>query len=171
MTNKLHISVSPHFHSPVTTQSIMRDVIIALIPTTIAGTVIYGFRALAVIATSVGFAVLAEYVFNKLAKKDTTISDLSAVVTGLLLALTLPSDIPLWQAAIGAIFAIVFLVVAIRGSFDLIAVGGIQRSAGLNIPMSWVYFIMPFGLFYWLLEYILFAAKQIKSSAEPEAKE
>lgn len=70
-----------------------------------------------------------------------------------------------------AVFAIVFLIVAIRGSFDLIEVGGIQRSAGLNIPMSWVYFIMPFGLFYWLLEYILFAAKQIKSSTEAEAKE
>lgn len=69
------------------------------------------------------------------------------------------------------VFAIVFLVVAIRGSFDLIEVGGIQTSAGLNIRMSWVYMIMPFGMFYWLLEYIVFNAKQLKSASEPEAKE
>ncbi len=135
MTNKLHISVSPHFHSPVTTQSIMRDVIIALLPTSIAGTVIYGFRALAVIATCVGFAVLSEYVFNKLAKKDTTISDLSAVVTGLLLALTLPSDIPLWQAAIGSVFAIVF----VKGVF-----GGIGQNFANPAITARIFMVLAF---------------------------
>lgn len=69
------------------------------------------------------------------------------------------------------IFAVVFLVVTIYGSFDLIAVGGIQISAALNIPMSYVYLIMPFGLSYWLLEYIVFNMKQLKSTTDLEAKE
>ncbi len=85
----------------------MLDVIIALMPTTLAGIIIYGFRSLAVLATGIGFAVISEYVFNKIAKKAQTVSDLSAVVTGLLLALTVHSNMPLWQVAIGSIFAIV----------------------------------------------------------------
>ena len=68
------------------------------------------------------------------------------------------------------IFAVVFLVVTIYGSFDLIAVGGIQKSAALNIPMSYVYFIIPIGLFYWLIEYVIFNVKQLKSAGS-EAKE
>ncbi len=107
--NRLYISVSPHFHSKTTTQSIMLDVIIALMPTTIAGVIIYGLRSLAVIATGIGFALISEYIFNKIAKKAQTVSDLSAVVTGLLLALTVHSDMPLWQVAIGSIFAIVIV--------------------------------------------------------------
>ena len=107
--NRLFISVSPHFHSKTTTQSIMLDVIIALMPTAIAGVIIYGFRSLAVIATGVGFAVISEMVFNRIAKKAQTVSDLSAVVTGLLLALSVHSDMPLWQVAIGSVFAIVIV--------------------------------------------------------------
>ncbi len=107
--NKLHISVSPHFHSKVTTTSIMLDVIIALIPTTIAGVIIYGIRSLAVIAASIISAVLSEFIFNKCTKKPVTINDLSAVVTGLLLALTLPAHTPIWQIVIGAAFAMVFV--------------------------------------------------------------
>ncbi len=87
----------------------MLDVIIALMPTTIAGVIIYGLRSLAVIATGVGFAVISEMVFNRIAKKAQTVSDLSAVVTGLLLALTVHADMPLWQVAIGSIFAIVIV--------------------------------------------------------------
>ena len=67
--------------------------------------------------------------------------------------------------------AVVFLVVAIYGSFDLIAVGGLQISAALNMPMSYVYFIIPIGLFYWLIEYVVFNAKQLKSTPDSEAKE
>ncbi len=136
MSNKLHISVSPHFHSPVTTQSIMFCVILSLLPTTIAGTIIYGVRSLAVIATCVGFAVLAEYIFNKIAKKATTISDLSAVVTGLLLALTIPANIPLWQAAIGAIFAIVF----VKGVF-----GGIGQNFANPAITARIFMLIAFG--------------------------
>lgn len=136
MSNKLHISVSPHFHSSVTTQSIMLSVIIALLPTTIAGIIIYGVQSIAVIATSVGFSVLSEYVFNKIAKKPTTISDLSAVVTGLLLALTLPANIPLWQVAIAAIFAMVF----VKGVF-----GGIGQNFANPAITARIFMLIAFG--------------------------
>ena len=98
MENKLHISVSPHIHSKRSTQKIMLDVLLALLPVTIAGVVIFGITSLAVIAVCVGVAVLSEFLFNVIVKKQQTISDLSAAVTGLLLALNLPANVPLWQA-------------------------------------------------------------------------
>ncbi len=105
--NKLSVSVSPHIRSNITTSKVMLDVLIALAPATIASVVIFGFRSLAVIAVCVGFAILSEFLMQKAMKRPVTISDLSAAITGLLLALNLPSGIPLWQAAIGSIFAIV----------------------------------------------------------------
>jgi electron transport complex protein RnfD len=87
----------------------MLDVIIALLPTTIAGVWIYGLRSLAVLAVGIGSAVIAEFIFNLIAKKPCTVGDLSAVVTGLLLALSVHSNMPLWQVAIGAAFAIVIV--------------------------------------------------------------
>ena len=105
--NKLHISVSPHFKSPRTTQSIMLDVLIALAPAAIAGCFIFGWGAMLVIAATVAAAVLSEFVYCKITKKPNTAGDLSAAVTGLLLALNLPANIPVWQAVIGAVFAVV----------------------------------------------------------------
>ena len=105
--DKLHVSVSPHIHGKKSTQSIMLDVIIALIPATIAGIVIFGISALFVVATCVITAVVCELIFNIIVKKEQTVSDLSAVVTGLILALNLPANIPLWQAAVGSAFAII----------------------------------------------------------------
>lgn len=105
--NKLSVSVSPHIRSNITTSKVMLDVLIALAPATVASVVIFGLRALAVIAVCVGFAILSEFLMQKAMKRPVTISDLSAAITGLLLALNLPSGIPLWQAAIGSIFAIV----------------------------------------------------------------
>ncbi len=109
MTKDLHISVSPHIHSGHSTQRIMLDVIIALIPAALAGTLIFGARSLAVIAACVLSCVLSEALFNIIVKKGQTVSDLSAVVTGLLLALNLPENVPLWQAVIGSVFAIVIV--------------------------------------------------------------
>ncbi|MBQ5884039.1 MAG: RnfABCDGE type electron transport complex subunit D, partial [Clostridia bacterium] len=109
MENKLHISVSPHIHSKNSTQRIMLDVLISLLPATIAGVVIFGIEALLVIAVCVAVCVLGEFVFNKITKKPLTICDLSAAVTGLLLALNLPANVPLWQAAIGSLFAIIIV--------------------------------------------------------------
>ncbi|MBR2339058.1 MAG: RnfABCDGE type electron transport complex subunit D [Clostridia bacterium] len=107
MASKLHISVSPHIRSSITTQRIMLDVVLSLLPATLAGCILFGWNALAVVGVCVLTAVLSECIFNLIIKKEQTIGDLSAVVTGLLLALNLPANIPLWQAAVGAIFAIV----------------------------------------------------------------
>ncbi len=104
---KLMSSVSPHFHGAITTQKIMLDVIIALMPALIASNIIFGLRALLVEAVCVAVCVLSEWGFEKICKKEVTVSDLSAVVTGLLLAFNLPVGIPLWQAAFGSIVAIV----------------------------------------------------------------
>lgn len=107
MEKKLHISVSPHIRAKRTTQSIMLDLIIALLPAAIAGVVIFGLRALAVIGICVAASVISEAVFNIITKKEQTVCDLSAVVTGLILALNLPANIPFWQAVVGAVFAII----------------------------------------------------------------
>ena len=107
--SKLTVSVSPHIHSGRTTTKIMLDVIIALLPATIAGCVIFGLRALLVIGLTVGASVGFEALFNLIVKKKQTIGDLSAIVTGLLLALNLPANIPLWQCVIGALFAIIIV--------------------------------------------------------------
>ncbi len=106
---KLHISVSPHIRSKISTQSIMLDVAISLLPAAIAGCIIFGLSALWVILVCVISAVLAEYIFNAITKRTQTISDFSAVVTGLLLALNLPANTPLWQGAVGSIFAIIIV--------------------------------------------------------------
>ena len=109
MSQKLHISSSPHIHTNRSTQRIMLDVIIALLPSTIAGTVLFGIRAALVVAVCIAAAVASEAIFNLIVKKEQTIGDLSAVVTGLLLALNLPANIPLWQAVVGCAFAIIIV--------------------------------------------------------------
>ncbi len=107
--NKLNISVSPHIKSPRTTRDIMLDVLIALLPTAIAGCFIFGFAALALIVACVCVAVLSEYLFCVLTKRKNTATDLSAAVTGLLLALNISVNVPIWQAVIGTVFAVIFV--------------------------------------------------------------
>ncbi len=107
MDNKLHISSSPHFHSNITTISIMLDVIIALIPALIAGVIFFGISALLLVGVCVLTCVLCEYIFNLIVKKEQTIGDLSAIVTGLILGLNLPANLPVWQAIVGSVFAII----------------------------------------------------------------
>ena len=107
MTKKLQLAISPHIHSPRSTQGIMLDVIIAMLPATIAGVVLFGMRSLLLVAACVIACVLSEAVFNVIVKKQQTVSDLSAVVTGLLIALNLSVDCPVWQAVIGSVFAII----------------------------------------------------------------
>ncbi len=109
MDSNLRISVSPHIRSNITTKKIMLDVAISLLPASIAGVIIFGLSALWVILTCVAAAVLSEYVFNLIIKKDQTIGDFSAVVTGLLLALNLPANTPLWQGVVGSVFAIIIV--------------------------------------------------------------
>ena len=105
--NKLISAVSPHFHTPRNTTKIMLDVIIALCPAAIVSVIIFGWRALLVIGVCVLTCVLSEFLFEKLCKRENTVSDLSAVVTGMLLAFNLPVSIPIWQAVIGSVVAII----------------------------------------------------------------
>ncbi len=107
MENKMYVSSSPHLRSSSTTTKIMLDVIIALIPASIASVVFFGWRALMLIGVCIASSVLCEYISRKVMKRDTTISDLSAVVTGLLLALNLPPSLNPLIAIFGSIVAIV----------------------------------------------------------------
>lgn len=105
---QLFVSASPHARSTVTTKSIMRDVIIALCPALVASVVIFGLRALAVTAVSVAACVFFEWAMRKFVlKRNSTIGDLSAVVTGMLIAFNMPSGIPYWMVILGDLFAIV----------------------------------------------------------------
>ena len=105
--SKMNLSVSPHIRSSRTTQNIMLDVIIALVPALIASVVLYGFRALLLTVISSGACVFFEYAYEKLLKRDITVSDLSAVVTGMLVAFNVPVSMPLWMLIVGDLAAIV----------------------------------------------------------------
>ena len=107
MESSLILSSSPHIHTKDNSRRIMLDVIIALLPAAIAAVVIFGMKALGIIAACVIASVLSEALFNVIVKKQQTIGDLSAVVTGLLLALNLSTNVPIWQCVVGSVFAIV----------------------------------------------------------------
>lgn len=113
--SKLLISPSPHVRSGNSTTKVMLDVIIALLPTIVASVFIFGWRALLVIAVCTASAVLSEYLFELICKRPVTISDLSAAVTGIILGLNLPVGIPLWQAALGSVFAIIIVKMLFGG--------------------------------------------------------
>ena len=102
------VSGTPHVRSKESIQSIMRDVIIALVPATAAGIYYFGLRALILIVAAIISAVFFEWLYEKITKKPVTINDLSAVVTGLLLAMNLPASAPVWVAIVGSAFAIIF---------------------------------------------------------------
>lgn len=104
---KLIVSPSPHTHCKMTTQKIMLNVIIALCPAIISSGFIFGLRAVFLILICVSTALVWETLFNIITKKPNTISDLSAAVTGILLAFNLPPSLPFWMAAIGTFIAIV----------------------------------------------------------------
>ena len=104
---RLIVSPSPHLHTKTSTKSLMRDVVIAMMPAVIVSVLFYGWSALAVLGVSVASCVLLEYLITRyLLKKTCTICDFSAVVTGILLALNVPSTTPWWVVFIGAVFAI-----------------------------------------------------------------
>ena len=113
------VAASPHVTTKNSTAVIMRDVLIALLPAVLAGCVVFGLRALLVVAVTTAACVFFEWGFEKLCHTPSTISDLSAAVTGVLLAMNLPVSIPLWQAVFGALVAIV----AVKGLF-----GGIGKN-------------------------------------------
>ena len=109
MSKLLNVSSSPHVRSNETTQSIMMDVAIAMLPATAFGVFQFGLHALLVLIVTIAACVLSEYVFEKITKRPCTISDFSAVVTGMILALNMPPEIALWIPALGGVFAIIIV--------------------------------------------------------------
>ena len=109
MDKRFETPASPFTHCGASTQRIMHDVIIALLPATVAAIVIFGAPALVPILSCVIAAVLSEFLFNVITHRKQSIGDLSAVVTGLLLGLNLSTNVPVWQCVIGSVFAIVFV--------------------------------------------------------------
>ena len=134
---KLHISSTPHIHQKgSSTRNIMLDVVIAMLPAAVAGIIFFGISALWVILTCVVSAVLAEFIFNLCVHKKQTVGDLSAVVTGLLLALNLSINVPLWQCVVGSVFAIV----VVKGLF-----GGIGKNIVNPAIAARVLMLLTFG--------------------------
>lgn len=107
MSNLLNISSSPHVRDNSSTKSIMWDVVLALIPATVFGIYNFGFKAAILIAVCIATCVFTEYIWQKAMKLPLTVSDGSAVLTGLLLALNLSSTFPIWMAIVGSVFAII----------------------------------------------------------------
>lgn len=109
MAENFNISSSPHIRSKVTSGNIMMWVAIALLPASLFGIYNFGIRALIMLVVTTAFAVISEYVYEKLMHKPITIGDFSAVVTGLLLGLNMPAECPYWIGALGSIFAIIIV--------------------------------------------------------------
>lgn len=112
---ELTISSSPHVHSPVTTKTLMRDVLIALIPALIGSVVFFGFRALMVTMVSMAACVFFEWAWCKLMKKHCKVYDMSAMITGALLAFVCPVTIPYWCIILGDFFAIIVVKMLFGG--------------------------------------------------------
>lgn len=107
MSKLLNVSSSPHVRGKVTTRDIMLDVAIAMLPAAVYGVYQFGLHALLVIVATVAACVVSEYICEKVMKRPNTVADLSAVVTGMILALNMPAGIPLWIPMLGGVFAIV----------------------------------------------------------------
>ena len=134
---KLHISSTPHIHQKgSSTRNIMQDVAIAMLPATVAGIIIFGIKALWVVLTCVISAVVAEFLFNLCTKRKQTVGDFSAVVTGLLLGLNLSAGVPLWQCAVGSVFAIL----VVKCFF-----GGIGKNIANPAITARVFMLLTFG--------------------------
>lgn len=107
MSKLLNVSSSPHVRDQVTSQNLMLDVAIAMIPATAYGVYQFGIKAALVLLVSILSCVLSEYVFESLMGKPITVSDGSALVTGMILGLNMPPALPLWMAFLGGVFAII----------------------------------------------------------------
>ena len=105
----LNVSASPHIKDPISTNRIMLDVVISLVPAIVASTLIFGFRALMIVGICVAACIIFEWGYEKAMKKPVTITDFSAVITGILLAFNLPVTIPVWQALFGCFIAIILV--------------------------------------------------------------
>lgn len=155
MSDLLNVSTSPHVRSKDSTKTIMRDVVIALIPATVFGIYQFGLNAFLIVLTCIVTCILTEYLYEKGMKRTITTSDYSAILTGLLLALNLPATVPLWIPVIGGVFAILIVKQLFGGlgqnfmnpalgarCFLLISFTGRMTSFGIDAltePNTWGY--------------------------------
>ena len=130
---KLNYTTSPHLRGKDTTARLMLDVVLALLPALIVGIALQGIRALFVTAISIVSAVAAEGIYRLITRQYQTVTDWSAVVTGLLLAMTLPASVPYWIPVVGAVFAIVVVKAMCGGLGQNIFNPALAASAGLKI--------------------------------------
>lgn len=144
---KMNISSSPHITSSENTSGIMLDVIFALLPATVCGIYFFGFHALLIIAVSVASAVVSEYIWCRAIKKEPSLRDLSAIVTGLLLALNLPPTLPLWMVAVGSAIAIIVVKQMFGGIGHNFANPAITARIVLMVsfPTAMTTFVDPFA--------------------------
>ncbi len=144
---KLIVSSSPHLRSGDSTGGIMLDVILALLPAAIAGIAIFGPRAAAVLAVCVIAAMISEYLWNLIFKKPSSLGDCSAIVTGLLLGMNLPSLIPLWMAALGSAIAIIVVKQMFGGLGQNFANPAITARIVLTVsfPVAMTTWVEPFS--------------------------
>ncbi len=145
--NKLIVSPSPHDDHYSKTSDIMLNVCIALLPALIAGCIFFGMRSLLLTGVCVGTAVLTEFLCRKIMKRSNTITDLSAVVTGLILAMNLPVTAPLWIAVIGSFFAIAIVKQLFGGLGQNFANPAVTARIVLMIsfPNAMTNWVLPFS--------------------------
>jgi len=157
--SKYIVSSSPHITTPVTTRSMMLDVIIALIPAVIASIVLYGFYPLFLVILCVASCVGTEYVFNYVTKRPQSVKDLSAIVTGIILALNLPAVVPFYVPIVGGIFAILIVKMLFGGLGKNFANPAITARIFLMLCWTGVMtaFVKPIGAASELFSYFKYA--------------
>ena len=141
--SKYVISSSPHLRDNVTTARIMQDVCIALLPAAAAGVLFFGYRSLVILALSIAAAVLSEHFYCKAAHQKSTIGDFSAVVTGMLLAMNLPSTVPYWMPVVGSVIAILLVKMIFGGIGQNFANPALAARAILSL--SWASLMNTFA--------------------------
>ena len=154
MNNMLHVSSSPHVRDRVTTKNLMYDVVIALIPATVWGAYQFGIYALAVVIATVLACLVSEYVWEKGMGKPITITDGSAVVTGMILALNMPPEIPIWIPMLGGVFELIAragIVLLVAGHTSFVGVC-------LSDPAAWLSALIP------LVPYYIYIMKKWKTA-------
>ncbi len=163
MKERLTVSSSPHIRYIDTTRGIMADVIIALCPAAVYGCILFGWRALLLLVCTVASAVGAEYIWCKIFRKEVTVGDLSAAVTGLLLGMNLPPTLPVWMGIIGSVAAVIVVKQMFGGLGQNFANPAIAARIVLlvSFPSAMTRFIEP----------VFKASRDIVTSATPLAAE
>src|SRR4030042_1056700 len=144
----LTVSSSPHVKTRETTRRLMSDVLIGLVPAAAAGAWFFGLRAIALMLAGVAAAVLAEHAVSLAGRRRTTVKDLSAVVTGLLVAMNVPPSSPLWMVVIGAVFAVLIVKALFGGLGSNFLNPALAARAALLAawPVHMTRWVRPFGL-------------------------